>query len=206
MQPPKPLESPVQPLDPVTVPIIVAEYTALREEILQRMRSEAQLEALALIALGTLLAAGVQFRSAPLILVYPVVATALAIAYAAEDRGIQLLGAYIARTLEEERVGTHTLNWEHFIGNVRGFKTWFRNGVRLLFVGTEILALFLAISISVDIKRTLDSVLSLTFSAQDVTFDGTILLLGAACTLVTLMVLHTDDKKLTQPASSLQKS
>ena len=83
MQPSDATNSSSETLDLEPTPLVVAEYSALREEILQRMRTEAQLTTFALVALGTLLAAGVQFKNADLILVYPFVALALAIAWAA---------------------------------------------------------------------------------------------------------------------------
>ena len=160
------------------------------------MRSEAQLTALALVALGSLLGAGVQFKNASLILVYPFVATALAFAYAAEDRGIQFVGYYVAQRLEKA-VGSQRLNWEHFVGQVRGYKSWYRNSVRFLFVATELLALFLAIPISKDIKNGLDLASAGPVSFQLVTLASVLFVLGATSAAVTFFVLRTNDKKVT---------
>src|SRR5262245_38896485 len=89
-------------LDYVTVELVVAEYNTMRDEILRRADRQVQTVTLTVIALGTLLAAGIQFKSAPLIFIYPLLAAALAAVWAAEDRGIQATGAYIWRIIEDQ--------------------------------------------------------------------------------------------------------
>src|SRR6185312_11309585 len=92
-------------LNKVTVELVIAEYNTLRDEILRRSDRQVQTVTLTIIALGTLLAAGIQFKSAPLVFIYPLLAAALAAIWAAEDRGIQATGAYIWRIIEEQRAG-----------------------------------------------------------------------------------------------------
>ena len=103
---------------------------------------------LTVIALGTLLATGIQFKSAPLIYIYPLLAAALAAIWAAEDRGIQATGAYIWRVIEERRAGMQYMSWEHFAAdNKRIFRSNHRNAIRLYFIGSAIAVIILGISI-----------------------------------------------------------
>src|SRR5690349_1661050 len=101
-------------LSKVTVELIIAEYNTLRDEMLRRSDRQVQAVTFTVIALGTLLATGIQFKSAPLIYIYPLLAAALAAIWAAEDRGIQATGAYIWRVIEERRAGMQYMSWEHF--------------------------------------------------------------------------------------------
>jgi len=212
MQPSDATNSSSETLDLEPTPLVVAEYSALREEILQRMRTEAQLTTFALVALGTLLAAGVQFKNADLILVYPFVALALAIAWAAEDRGIQFVGLYIAGVLEGYRVDKHLLSYETYIRKVQGFRGWYRNAVRLLFLLTQVLTLFIANSISADmgktpisteIGNTLGKLWSLHLSPGDLSFDGAVFLFAILGTIATLVVLPLNDKRMAEQASTV---
>jgi hypothetical protein len=61
------------------------------------------------------LAAGIQFKSAPLVFIYPLLAAALAAIWAAEDRGVQASGAYIWKVIEERRAGLNHMSWEHVV-------------------------------------------------------------------------------------------
>jgi hypothetical protein len=102
-------------LNLVTVELVVAEYNTLRDEILRASDRKIQLATIATIAIGTLFAAGIQSGNAYLILVFPILAAAVAALWAAEDRTIQTIGAYIQKTIEEERAGIDNLSWEHFV-------------------------------------------------------------------------------------------
>jgi hypothetical protein len=212
MQPSNAAEPSSETLDLEPTPLVAAEYSALRAEILQRMQTEAQLTTFALVALGTLLAAGVQFKNADLILVYPFVALALAIAWAAEDRGIQYVGLYIAGVLEGHRVDKHLLSYETYIRKVPGFRGWYRNSVRLLFLLTQVLTLFIANSISADMGKTsiaadigniLGKLWSLHLSPGDLSFDVAVFLFGILSTIATQVVLPFDDKRMAKQASKI---
>ena len=59
-------------------PLVAAEYKALRDEILKRVEFRYQLLNITLISAGTLLGAGLNANSAPVLLVYPILAAFLA--------------------------------------------------------------------------------------------------------------------------------
>ena len=95
------------------VSLIIAEYTALREEILKRLEIDHQLIALALIAPGTILTIGFQTRNASIMLVYPILALFLSAIWVINETGIIEKGIYI-RDHIESRVGENNIGWQHF--------------------------------------------------------------------------------------------
>jgi hypothetical protein len=134
-----------------TLPFVLAEYNALREEILKHTEIQHQFISLALIAPGTILAFGLQAKNAALILLYPALAMFLSIAWASQDRGNRIIGAYI-RTRIESKIGEDLIGWEHFlVANRNKFKRPSLNFLasRGIFIGTEILAILVGISIAV---------------------------------------------------------
>jgi len=99
--------SPIQGIEPA------AEYKALRDEILKRVELQYQFMYLALFVLGTTLGLGLQARALSLVLIYPLIAPFLAIAWAFNDYMIRLLGKYI-KVRTESGVGKSNMGWEHF--------------------------------------------------------------------------------------------
>ena len=136
-------------LDSVTVDLVVAEYNTLRDEILRASDRKIQLATITTIALGTLLATGIQFGNASLILVYPIFAAAVATLWAAEDTSIQTIGAYIQVKIEEELAGIEYLGWEHFVDrHPKILRSGYSLGAGLFFFGTSVAAMILGVSIS----------------------------------------------------------
>jgi hypothetical protein len=87
---------------------LLAEYAALRDEILKRTEIQHQLISIALIATGTFLA----IQSVTVKLTYPILALFLSIAWVQSDIRIGQLGIYIREQIEG-RLGN--IGWEHFL-------------------------------------------------------------------------------------------
>jgi hypothetical protein len=137
--------SPKNALTPETTSLLLAEYGALRDEIIKRIEIEHQLISLALIAPGTILAIGVQTREAALLLLYPILACFLSAVYAFNEYRIFEIGNYIRNRIEP-RVGENNIGWETF----RPSRGLFYSAVGVLgsgaiFIGTELLVLLTAI-------------------------------------------------------------
>ena len=99
-------------------PFVIAEYTALRAEILQRAVFEHQLIALTLILVGTLLTIGLQPNSpAAILLIYPILVTFIAAEWSFNNMRIFQMGIYIRDELEKKWGG---LGWEQFFRSPEG--------------------------------------------------------------------------------------
>jgi len=142
-----------------TNPLVAAEYKALRDEILKRVEFRYQLLNLTLISAGTLLGAGLNANSAPVLLVYPIVAAFLAAGWAHNGEAITSMVKYVREELEETHTG---LGWEtyllkhpdrHFI--YRGLGLIYAAGI---FLTTQFIALMLGLikttSAPVDYQNT----------------------------------------------------
>lgn len=134
---------------PDAVNLIIAEYNALREEILKLTDIQYQIAALALIAPGTLITIGFQLKNATMIiLIYPIFALFLAACWLNNAHGIYRLGLYIRKRIEP-KVGEENIGWETFSRQTPmdhyhlGF--W---GYRAIFIGTAVLAILAALSIA----------------------------------------------------------
>lgn len=154
------------------VTFLLAEYAALRDEVLKRIEILHQLISLALIAVGTLLPLGVQ-TSTTIIFAYPVVALFLAASWAHNNARIQQVGAYIRRHIEAELL-SERMGWEHMRRQLNDGQFGARNllASRGIFVGTQLLAIFIGL-------------LRSTFPVEDIVFlviDG----IAVAATLVVL--------------------
>src|SRR5438874_6849384 len=101
------------PLNPETISLIVAEYKALREEILKRIEIQHQLISLALAAPATFVGFGIAIKSATLILLYPILATCLSIAWSIHELALMRIWNYIQAQIEE-KVGNQ-IHWEHYM-------------------------------------------------------------------------------------------
>jgi hypothetical protein len=129
---------------PFTGPLgfLLAEYEALRAEILKRTEIQHQLISLALIATGTFLATG----SATARLAYPILAVFLAAAWAQSDIRIEQLGAYIEKRVEERLLGDN-LGWEHFckpLHDTPKLRSLAHFASRGVFCGTQILTVLVS--------------------------------------------------------------
>ncbi len=125
--------------------IVIAEYSALRDELLKRLEIQHQLVALALVAVGTFLTVGTNLPASA-VLTYPFLAMFLAAGWANSHTRVRQMVAYIRDRLEPHFGG---LGWETYanerdlaprIGPFR-LTTLFARGV---FVATQIVAIIYA--------------------------------------------------------------
>lgn len=101
----------------------LAEYGALRNEILKRIEMRHQLLGVLMLAFGTLLTLGVTTGIVEVILIYPLLALAFAFAWMHNDVRIKELADYISTHVEDTLGrGTHPCGiwWEHYITGLRG--------------------------------------------------------------------------------------
>lgn len=129
-----------------TKSFLLAEYSALRAELLKRIELQHQMISLALIAAGTFLSVGIQFDSATIILIYPILAMFLASAWSQSDFWIRRIAFHIHFHIEEVLAGNDQ-GWEH--NNHPGSKIPFFGSLSLfasrgIFIGTQVLAIFVA--------------------------------------------------------------
>jgi hypothetical protein len=124
----------------------LAEYGALRAEILKRTDIQHQLLSLSLIALGTFVTIGFE-SSTTLLLVYPILAMFLAASWSHHDIRIAQLGDFILRHHEARFFGEHG-GWERFHPSTDAGKTvGSRIGLasRGILIGSQILAVTLGL-------------------------------------------------------------
>jgi hypothetical protein len=124
----------------------LAEYAALRAEILKRTDIQHQLLSLSLIAFGTFVTVGLE-RSSTLLLVYPILAMFLAASWSHHDIRIAQLGDFIRRHHEAKFSGEQG-GWEHFhTSSVAGRTVGSRVGLasRGILIGSQVLAVALGL-------------------------------------------------------------
>lgn len=93
----------------------LAQFNALRDEIIKRAEFEHQLIALTLAAAGTLAAVGLTVDGSSLaLLVYPVLTSFISIGWLFNNFRIQQMGHYIREKLEPAHSG---LGWEQFLNS-----------------------------------------------------------------------------------------
>lgn len=124
--------------------LLLAEYNALRNEILKRMEIENQLTTFTIIVFGTILGIGFQNKIASLILLYPTLALFLSIGHTHSDYHVHQIGMYIKDHVESV-VGTANIGWEHFLIGNRYSR--YRLQVGGIFITTELLAIAVGLSI-----------------------------------------------------------
>lgn len=131
---------------------MLAEFAALRDEIMRRAEIQHQLLSLAILSAGAIFAAGMQTKHAVIVLAYPMIALFIAVNWSVNDRRSRQLGAYI-RVRLEPHLG---LGWERYYSTVPNPKFFFGTvsfrpsyaASRGMFIGTEAIALVLGITIS----------------------------------------------------------
>jgi hypothetical protein len=128
----------------------IAEYSALREEILKRKEIQHQIISLTLIVAGTFLTIGVQANvSASALLVYPILAMFLAAGWAQNDVRINQIAFYIRERLEKQLGST---GWENYRQTERVSSKWGplaslgAFSARGVFVSTQLLAIALSLT------------------------------------------------------------
>jgi hypothetical protein len=128
--------------------VALAEFQALRGEILQRIQIQQVLLGLTVTTLGVLLSVALSEKSsARLLLAAPFVASALGFAYSDQSRRINLLGAYIRGHLwqrVESVTDPNLSSWERFFA--RAFETPFQ----AFLTSAYIVGLFVLFPIALD--------------------------------------------------------
>jgi hypothetical protein len=129
-------------------PLAVAEFTALRAEIVQLTGLQSQIITLTVVAFGAIVPVGLQNNNAAIVLVYPLLSLVLCIVWLYKAHLITRIAAYL-RVGVEDRVGQHNLGWEHFVQRhplPRGrFAYW---GLRSIFPTTSLLAIGASIHVA----------------------------------------------------------
>jgi len=96
------------------------EYTALRNEILKRIELRHQIIVVTLTIAGVFLGGGVQQNNAFITLVYPPLATFLAVSWAQNDHRIRDLAGYIRNYIEPFMSKDNIiLGWETYMQKIR---------------------------------------------------------------------------------------
>lgn len=134
----------------LTHDLIIAEYTALREEILKLTDIQHQLVTIALLSFGTLIGTGIAYKNASIILIYPIIALFLSAGWFNHAYGIDLLAHHIQNHIEI-MAGTEYIGWEtqthsrklSIPHSLLAF--W---GARGIFPATQVMALIAGILIS----------------------------------------------------------
>jgi hypothetical protein len=133
---------------PLSNDLIIAEFTALRDELVKLTDLQHQLLSIALLSFGTLMGAGVQFKNTSIILIYPILVLFLNAAWFNHAYGIDMLGHYIQNHIET-RVGTENIGWEnHSHENSIPHSILAFLGARGIFPVTQVIALIAGISIA----------------------------------------------------------
>lgn len=127
--------------------LLLAQYHALRAEVLQRQEMENQLATFTVIVFGTILGIGFQNKAAiPLILLYPSLALFLAVNWAHSEYRVRQIGIFI-RDRIEAIVGANNIGWEHYMAAVNR-RALYPLATRGIFIMTELLAIVVGISVA----------------------------------------------------------
>lgn len=146
---------------------LIAEYAALRDEVLKRIDIQHQIISLTLIASGTLVTIGVQ-ASTTVALAYPILGLFLAAAWSLQSTRVRQIGNYIRENIEGTFLDGDQ-GWEHVRHTGRAVKLgpFALHGARGVLIGTQLLAVFVSLLIT-------------TFSIKDVVLfilDGMVIVL-----------------------------
>ena len=153
---------------------MLTEYTSLREEILKRMEFRNHLLTFTLIVAGSIFSFG-STQSAPafVLLIYPVLALFLAIAWMHSDIRAGELGNYIKNNIEAELKG---VGWENYIGKYKSSqkKNLLTKATAIsasgIFIVTEIVSLILAVpKMAFSFQKLLISIQEITLLVIDIT-------------------------------------
>lgn len=114
----------------------LAEYGALREEIIKRIELEYQFINLSLAIFGILCGVGLQSHSGLIVLLYPLLCIWLTLAWVNSDTSILYIAQYIKNEIEAN-FGENNVGWEHYFENQKkhASSTFSVLGV---FVGTSV--------------------------------------------------------------------
>lgn len=149
---------------------ILAEYSALRNEIIKRMEFRHQLLTFTLIAAGTILSFGAKEGITLILLIYPLLALFLAIAWSQSDIRAGEIGDFIRINIEDKLKG---ICWQSYIKKIKTSeqKNLLQKTTQLsaqgVFLFTEILALVLA---APKITFTIQEIILLFFDLVAIVF------------------------------------
>ena len=125
---------------------MLAQFSALREEILKRTEIQHQLITLAVVASGAFLSVNIGgLQTVPL--AYPVLAMFLAAAWSQNNVRILQIGGYIKENIEKKLLA-NDLGWEHHVGTLRGggkFGSLSFLASRGILIGTQLLTVGVSI-------------------------------------------------------------
>lgn len=128
--------------------LTVAEYQALRDEILQLEALQARLTTFTAIAFGAVVSVGLQLENPLIVLVYPMLALLLGVSWMSNAHGIQRCANYIRRL--ERRLQAPYFGWETFVLDERLPATWIAFwGGRAIFAVSAALAMMASLLIEV---------------------------------------------------------
>jgi len=167
---------------------LLAEYQALRAEILSRQSIQHQILSLAILAIGTLITVGIQSHQAAIVLLYPVFAFFLATAWRSQDRGISQIGEYIRVRIEK---ALPPMDWEGFAAQARkkrkkvSFTIFAASGI---FLGTEILSIVVGLVVTTPLRDPLLNINGILISDYGNTVDG-LFVLAVITTCLTAVIL-----------------
>jgi hypothetical protein len=119
----------------------IAEYRALRDETIERIKIQHQLIIAALVAPGTVIAIGRQLNDPSLILLYPFFGMLLCTSWAHQDFRKRRIGQYIRQHIENAaKAGPTNIGWEHDLTQGFDYPRFLYLSTRGIFLGTELLA------------------------------------------------------------------
>jgi hypothetical protein len=123
----------------------IAEYNALRGEIVKRMDVESQFITFTVIVFGTLVSVGVQNKIASLLLLYPLLALFFAIGWSHSDYRVRQIGTYIKNQIEGAG-GKTNIGWEHYL-EMHPYSRyyWMSRGI---FLSTQVVAIIIGVSLA----------------------------------------------------------
>jgi hypothetical protein len=156
---------------------------------LRRAACQVQSATIAVIALATLFATGIERGSATLAFNYPALAAALAGSGPAEDSGILATGAYFWKAIEEKRSDLAYMTWQHFAAEA---PVLVRTGQRVAIFPYHLFSLLAAIVLGISIPS--HSKITRAFQAgssipQGVSADDILLLNATLSVLVIILTL-----------------
>jgi hypothetical protein len=180
-----------------TSKFLLAEYDALRGEILKRSEIQHQLLSFALAALGALIAVGLRDTPSAL-LAYPILVLFLAIGWTYNDIQIAQIGLYIKYRIENHLLSSGQ-GWQHAILSQRPSReigSLAKLATRGLFWGTEILAIGLYL-----LKSVREKPIYLTApTAEDI-----LLLISILATAFTMWIMRNRDGMVGEIEKDMQR-
>lgn len=126
---------------------VLAEYAALRAEIIKHVEVQYQLVGFNLLVFGAALSIAVQARSSATASLYPVVALFLSFCWLSATLEIQRCGAYIRDEIEGPLANGQ--GWEHYLARFQGpvWCRWGTWGMRGSFLATGTIAVVTSASL-----------------------------------------------------------